>query len=147
MPSTFKSPCTRFGPPSGPVRAQSVPLLDQSRSGALDYHTQLGDMHILFYIWNPSCNVVLRCVLLLCSDTARTEDKAVAQTCKDAASCKCMCASLMLHDCFASKILLSRFAKLVEGCTARCTCLDCVMLHHAHILTLYDEQQLLGLNS
>ncbi|KAL0020938.1 hypothetical protein WJX79_002142 [Trebouxia sp. C0005] len=41
LPSTFKSPCTRFGPPSGPVRAQSVPLLDQSRSGALDYHTQL----------------------------------------------------------------------------------------------------------
>ncbi|KAL0035780.1 hypothetical protein WJX77_002540 [Trebouxia sp. C0004] len=41
LPSTFKSPCTRFGPPSGPARAHSVPLLDQGRSGTPDYHTQL----------------------------------------------------------------------------------------------------------
>ena len=48
LPSTFKSPCTRFGPPSGPSRAHSVPLLDQGRSGTPDYHTQLGNTYILF---------------------------------------------------------------------------------------------------
>ena len=88
LPSTFKSPCTRFGPSSGPARAHSVPLLDQSRLGTPDYHTQLGNTHVLFYLCNSSCNLVLRHVLLLCSDTDRTEDKPVAQTCKDAVSCQ-----------------------------------------------------------
>jgi len=146
LPSTFKSPCTRFGPPSGPVRAHSVPLLDQSRSGTPDYHMQLGNMHVLFYFTYfriYSCNVVLEHVLLLCRDTSCTGHKPIAQTCKDAVSCKCMCAWLMLRNCFASKLLLSRSAKLAEKCRARCVCLDCILLHHTHIVALYHEQQLL----
>ncbi len=144
MPSTFKSPCTRFGPPSGPSRAHSVPLLDQGRSGTPDYHTQLGNTLILFYILNDSCTVVLGHVVLLCSGTDRTEDEPVSKTCKDAVSCKGMCAWLMLHDCFASKILLSGSAKLAERCRARCNCLDCTLLHHTHILALYYELHLLA---
>ena len=141
MPSTFKSPCTRFGPLSGPSRAHSVPLLDQGRSGTPDYHTQLGNTLILFYILNDSCTVVLGHVVLLCSGTDRTEDEPVSKTCKDAGSCKGMCAWLMLHDFSASKILLSGSAKLAERCRARCNDPACVL--HDNLCVKHSETSLL----
>ena len=50
LPSTFKSPCTRFGPASGPTRSHSVPLMS-NRSVSPDYTTQLGNYVIQCHSW------------------------------------------------------------------------------------------------